>query len=37
MQDYVTDNIVLICQLVDDLTVDDVDILHIKRMTFIVS
>jgi hypothetical protein len=32
MQDYVADDVVLIWQLVNDVTVDDVDILHIKRM-----
>jgi hypothetical protein len=33
MQDYVADDVVLIWQLVNDVTVDDVDILHINRMT----
>jgi hypothetical protein len=32
MQDYVAEDVVLIWQLVNDVTVDDVDILHIKRM-----
>jgi hypothetical protein len=34
MQDYVTDDVVLIWQLVDDVVVDDVDTLHVKRMTY---
>jgi hypothetical protein len=34
MQDYVVDDIVLIWQLVDNVVVDDVDILHVKRMTY---
>jgi hypothetical protein len=33
MQDYVAYDIVLICQLMDDVTVDGVNILYIKRMT----
>jgi hypothetical protein len=33
IQDYVTDDAILIWQLMDDVTVDDVDILHVKRMT----
>jgi hypothetical protein len=32
-QDYVVDDVVLICQLPDDMAIDDVDILHVKRMT----
>jgi hypothetical protein len=32
MQDYVIDDVVVIRQLVYDMTVDDVDTLHIKRM-----
>jgi hypothetical protein len=31
IQDYVTDDIVLIWQLVDNVTVDHVDILYIKK------
>jgi hypothetical protein len=34
MQDYVTDDVVLICQLMDDVVVDDVNTLHIKIMTY---
>jgi hypothetical protein len=34
MQDYVADYVMLIWQLVDDVAVDDVDILHVKRMTY---
>jgi hypothetical protein len=37
MQDYIADDVVLIWQLVDDVPVDDVDILHVKRMTCSVS
>jgi hypothetical protein len=33
MQDYVADHVVLIWQLVDDVVVDDVDTLYVKRMT----
>jgi hypothetical protein len=33
INDYVTDNIVLIWQWVDDMIVDDVNILHVKRIT----
>jgi hypothetical protein len=33
IQDYVTDDPILIWQLMDDVTIDDVDILHVKRMT----
>jgi hypothetical protein len=33
MHDYVTDDVVLIWQLVDNVVVDDVDTLHVKRMT----
>jgi hypothetical protein len=33
MQGYVTDDVALIWQLVDNVAVDDVDILHVKRMT----
>jgi hypothetical protein len=32
MQDYVIDDVAVIRQLVYDMTVDDVDTLHIKRM-----
>jgi hypothetical protein len=32
MQNYVADNVVVIWQLVDDVTVDDMDTLHVKRM-----
>jgi hypothetical protein len=31
MQDYVTHDVVVIWQLVDDVIVDDVDILYVKR------
>jgi hypothetical protein len=34
MQDYMADDVVMIWHLEDDMTVDDVDILHIKRMNF---
>jgi hypothetical protein len=34
MQDYVVDDIMLIWQLVYDMTVDDVNILHVKTMTY---
>jgi hypothetical protein len=33
MQNYVADDIVMILQLVDDVTVDGVDTLHVRRMT----
>jgi hypothetical protein len=33
MQDYVTDDLVLIWQLLDNVAVDDADILHVKRRT----
>jgi hypothetical protein len=33
MQDYVADDVVLIWQLMDNVVVDDVDILHAKRIT----
>jgi hypothetical protein len=33
MQDYVADDVVLIWQLMDNVVVDDVDILHVKRIT----
>jgi hypothetical protein len=35
MQDFVTDNVVLIWQLVNDVAVDDVDTLHVKRIKLI--
>jgi hypothetical protein len=34
IQDYVTDDVVLICQLMDGVVVDDVNTLHIKIMTY---
>jgi hypothetical protein len=34
MQDYVVHDIMLIWQLVYDMTVDDVNILHVKTMTY---
>jgi hypothetical protein len=34
MQDYVTYDVMLIWQLVGDMAVDDVDNLHVKRMTY---
>jgi hypothetical protein len=33
IQDYVTNDVVLIWQLVNDVVVDDVDTLHVKTMT----
>jgi hypothetical protein len=33
MQDYVTNDIVLIWQLIDYVTVDNVDILYVKRIS----
>jgi hypothetical protein len=32
MLNYVTDDVEVIWQLVDDVAVDDVDIFHVKRM-----
>jgi hypothetical protein len=34
MQNYVADDVVLIWQLVDDITIDYMDILHIKIITY---
>jgi hypothetical protein len=34
IQDYVTDDVVLIYQLMDGVVVDDVNTLHIKIMTY---
>jgi hypothetical protein len=33
MQDYVADDVVLIWQLMNDMSVNDVDILYVKIMT----
>jgi hypothetical protein len=34
MQDYVTDDVVLVQQLVNGVKVDDVDTLHVNKMTY---